>query len=746
MDHLWNPTDYAWDSEKLVAARESSGPTSDLSAKDKLPKGSSKRRGKNAPVLICQIEGCTTRLDSPYYRKYRVCPNHAKSPAVVIQGKTVRFCQKCARFHDLGEFDMDRRSCRVRLAEHNRRRREMMLERKPFEHRSSGSEDTSDEVIAPATGATDVSTASVYHTPCSSDRSQSERHLSPPRHRTISPCQLPPQPLPPPDLFSRPIGIDDLLGPLASCLHTMDQLLPAAPQHSDLFIDAPDEGADVDVHASHWAQAASNCAGPVFDEAALDVSDIFDDMDLDLALAGILDPVSDPMLPPPPVYTSPDVVVRMSLKLFACLPSDLPPDLRVELERTTQMCPSMIEGYLRPGCTHLTVDLRLPADQAARLKTMPLEEIIAELAKKLPNDNGLLAQLGKQVVAMRAGQVHGTIDVSGPRGPRLAALSRVCVSVDEAAATRVDLYGANIGRPGDMVLCRQHGRHVTVEMLDSPAWGMVAEDEAEEVEDGGSDNEHDHDAASATGVVDVGYGSSSVRSGASSTAGWEPNQGRTKGGCMPASSVRILGLKCGVAEVEVQAGGAMSAPRPLLVLPDAAAAAEVESLACRARRAEWLDAFLRDAGMVVAHICSEGASARAPADQVEALAARTAAYCAEAGCPALARLLRRAQTALRRSMRTDDTASAMAEGMEGACPSVGKASTKGAIEDDCEGDVHIENLSGGDTALMKQECKSRKGARKSDPTPTPQWDWRRAVGMTFGSLAMAVAARLFGHA
>ena len=67
MQHLWNPADYAWDPEKLVAARESSGPTTD-SNRDKLPKGSSKRRGKTAPVLICQIEGCTTRLDSPYYR------------------------------------------------------------------------------------------------------------------------------------------------------------------------------------------------------------------------------------------------------------------------------------------------------------------------------------------------------------------------------------------------------------------------------------------------------------------------------------------------------------------------------------------------------------------------------------------------------------------------------------------------------------------------------------------------------
>lgn len=34
-----------------------------------------------------------------------------------------RFCQQCGRFHNLAEFDGDKRSCRARLLKHNARRR-----------------------------------------------------------------------------------------------------------------------------------------------------------------------------------------------------------------------------------------------------------------------------------------------------------------------------------------------------------------------------------------------------------------------------------------------------------------------------------------------------------------------------------------------------------------------------------------------------------------------------------------------
>jgi hypothetical protein len=716
---------------------------------------------------------------------------------------------------------MDRRSCRLRLAEHNRRRRAMTQDRKP---RESDSYDSMDDGHPAATGTTDVSS---YHTPSNSTPSYiSGRTVATETERAYSLSSLPPDVAAAVANLPAEVNIDALLGPLASCLHSMNQILPESQQH---YI--PQQQQQQHYFQTHQPQqhhaaapavdammqqqpygSAFNFGGPfppqntqlvpggntqdktaaamppsgglgLSDDAlaVLDATDIFSDADLDLALAGILDPVVDTSLPPPPVYTSPDVVVRMSMKFFSCMPSDLPPTLREELERNLQVNASLMEGCVRPGCTHVTVDLRLPADVAARIEATPLDAILEALAKKLPNDHGLLAQLGKQVAALKLGKTlsGGVVDVSGPRGPHLAALSRVCVSVDEAASTRVDLYGANIGRAGDLVLCRQHGEHVTVEMMDTPAWNMVV-DEEEEMENnaaieaennlqqrernenggGNSDDEElvvegdEDDDASATGVLDVDNASTSVRSGTSSTSGWDPAQpnGRAaKAGCMPATSVRLLGLCCGVAEVEVQAGGVLSAARPLLVLPDAAAAAEVEQLACRARRALWLDAFLRDAGVVVAHICSEGAAARLPGDVVEALAARTSAYCMEAGCPVLGRLLRRAQNALRRAIGNDDTASAMAEMLEGAAKDKVErhlaAEEAGSSDGNGNGHSAIDRLA---TIPLVENFKGLTIAVSTDNNNTNATigglqgqGWKGLVSMAVGAIAIAVAAHVF---
>ena len=43
--------------------------------------------------------------------------------SIVREGKRQRFCQQCGRFHDMSEFDGDKRSCRARLERHNARRR-----------------------------------------------------------------------------------------------------------------------------------------------------------------------------------------------------------------------------------------------------------------------------------------------------------------------------------------------------------------------------------------------------------------------------------------------------------------------------------------------------------------------------------------------------------------------------------------------------------------------------------------------
>ncbi|EPS73836.1 hypothetical protein M569_00920 [Genlisea aurea] len=77
----------------------------------------------NAPR--CQAEGCNADLTHAkhYHRRHKVCEFHSKAATVIAAGTTQRFCQQCSRFHVLSEFDNGKRSCRKRLADHNRRRR-----------------------------------------------------------------------------------------------------------------------------------------------------------------------------------------------------------------------------------------------------------------------------------------------------------------------------------------------------------------------------------------------------------------------------------------------------------------------------------------------------------------------------------------------------------------------------------------------------------------------------------------------
>lgn len=89
----------------------------------------SSKRSRHSPSenqqTRCQVDNCTEDLQTAkdYHRRHKVCEVHAKAPKALVGTLMQRFCQQCSRFHLLKEFDDDRRSCRKRLAGHNRRRR-----------------------------------------------------------------------------------------------------------------------------------------------------------------------------------------------------------------------------------------------------------------------------------------------------------------------------------------------------------------------------------------------------------------------------------------------------------------------------------------------------------------------------------------------------------------------------------------------------------------------------------------------
>ncbi|KAI4372520.1 hypothetical protein MLD38_010740 [Melastoma candidum] len=73
----------------------------------------------------CQVQGCEADLNNArnYHRRHKVCEMHSKASEALVRNVLQRFCQQCSRFHLLEEFDEGKRSCRRRLAGHNKRRR-----------------------------------------------------------------------------------------------------------------------------------------------------------------------------------------------------------------------------------------------------------------------------------------------------------------------------------------------------------------------------------------------------------------------------------------------------------------------------------------------------------------------------------------------------------------------------------------------------------------------------------------------
>ncbi|XP_022851458.1 squamosa promoter-binding-like protein 1 [Olea europaea var. sylvestris] len=74
---------------------------------------------------VCQVEDCKADLSKAknYHRRHKVCEMHSKATRALVGNQMQRFCQQCSRFHALQEFDEGKRSCRRRLAGHNKRRR-----------------------------------------------------------------------------------------------------------------------------------------------------------------------------------------------------------------------------------------------------------------------------------------------------------------------------------------------------------------------------------------------------------------------------------------------------------------------------------------------------------------------------------------------------------------------------------------------------------------------------------------------
>ncbi|KAL3618413.1 SBP domain [Castilleja foliolosa] len=148
----WNPQSWNWDSSRFVAkpsdqcdqvqninenlglklgGGDVNGNGGGLSLVGPQPVSRPNKRvrsgspGCTANYPMCQVDDCEEDLSraKDYHRRHKVCEAHSKAGKASVGKQMQRFCQQCSRFHHLSEFDEGKRSCRRRLAGHNRRRR-----------------------------------------------------------------------------------------------------------------------------------------------------------------------------------------------------------------------------------------------------------------------------------------------------------------------------------------------------------------------------------------------------------------------------------------------------------------------------------------------------------------------------------------------------------------------------------------------------------------------------------------------
>ncbi|CAL0318558.1 unnamed protein product [Lupinus luteus] len=147
-NQAWNPKAWSWDSVNFLSKPLTQNNNKEVGDETVLELNLG--RGEPDPMVVrpnkkvrsgspssattsyptCQVDNCREDLSSAkdYHRRHKVCEFHSKASKAVLSNQLQRFCQQCSRFHPLSEFDEGKRSCRRRLAGHNRRRRKTQHE------------------------------------------------------------------------------------------------------------------------------------------------------------------------------------------------------------------------------------------------------------------------------------------------------------------------------------------------------------------------------------------------------------------------------------------------------------------------------------------------------------------------------------------------------------------------------------------------------------------------------------------
>ncbi|KAG8372814.1 hypothetical protein BUALT_Bualt12G0106200 [Buddleja alternifolia] len=462
--------------------------------------------GAPSSCVVCQVEDCKADLSNAkdYHRRHKVCDVHSKATRALVGNVMQRFCQQCSRFHVLQEFDEGKRSCRRRLAGHNKRRR------KTHPENAVNAATLNDQQGSNYLLISLLRILSNIHTNSASDQMKDQDLLS---HllRNLANIAGTTNERNPGGMLPVSQDLQNVLTSLRTAVKD-----PTMPAGSGLTVPASDwaqkrnvmdnvQGGDTG-NASTSRQSSllfSKKASNSIKEDALDtavgktklnnidLNSVYDgSQDCSEDLPDTVSPESLSVGPlwlhkdsqrssPPQTSTNSGSTLSQSLsassgeaqsrtdrivfKLFGKDPSDLPLLLRKQILDWLSSSPTDIESYIRPGCIILTIYLCM--DKSS------WEEMYCDLASSLTrlldssNDSfwrtgWIYSRVGQCVTFVFNGQVvlETPLPLKDHRNCGISSIKPVAVSVSEDV--KFVVKGFNLSRSASRLLCALEGKYL----------------------------------------------------------------------------------------------------------------------------------------------------------------------------------------------------------------------------------------------------------------------------------------------
>ncbi|XP_017979528.1 PREDICTED: squamosa promoter-binding-like protein 1 [Theobroma cacao] len=449
--------------------------------------------GGSGNRAVCQVEDCGADLScsKDYHRRHKVCEMHSKASKALVGNVMQRFCQQCSRFHVLQEFDEGKRSCRRRLAGHNKRRRKTNPDT-VVNGNSLNDEQTSGYLLLSL-----LKILSNMHSNRSDQTTDQDvlshllrslaNHTGEQGGRNISGLLPEPQ---------------DSEAVSALFLNGQGPPRPFKQHHTGAASEMAEKG--VSSHGTRGVKVQGNTAGAV-KMNNFDLNDIYIDSDegtddIERSPAAVNTGTSSLDCPswiqqdshqssPPqtsgnsdsasaqsPSSSSGDAqsrTDRIVFKLFGKEPNDFPMVLRAQILDWLSHSPTDIESYIRPGCIVLTIYLRQAEaawDELCCDLSFTLSRLLDCSDDTFWRSGWIYIRVQDQIAFIYNGQV--VVDTSLPlrsnHYSKITSVKPIAISATERA--QFSVKGINLSRPATRLLCAVEGKcllqETTNELMD----------------------------------------------------------------------------------------------------------------------------------------------------------------------------------------------------------------------------------------------------------------------------------------